>query len=203
MGAQDGGVVTLRDVELHDWAGEVVEVNEANERASPFLTALDPVISTSASAAGSAMSTSTDSWMTTAGLLTSDSAIVNVIDSESAGSEGSHNPARQRFGERFFFNCKLKFLRHVNVPCTHEVLASASPLEIGNSHSPLLEPSFISLDLTHPCWHGISTHGADWQATLWPTSRVEDRHCLCWIRGNAAGGGGGGDGGIDTPTIWC
>lgn len=29
VGAQDGGVVTLRDVELHDRAGEVVEVSEA------------------------------------------------------------------------------------------------------------------------------------------------------------------------------
>lgn len=30
MGAQDGGIVTIRDVELHDWAGKVAEVSEAD-----------------------------------------------------------------------------------------------------------------------------------------------------------------------------
>ena len=90
MGAQGGGdVVTLRDVELHDWAREVVEVIAANwllsslassscaanGRASSFSTALDTVTSASAAAAEVSMSTSMDSCLTADGLLTLDSAI--------------------------------------------------------------------------------------------------------------------------------
>lgn len=75
MGAQEGDVVTLRDVELHDWARKVVMViganwllgslvsssSAVNGRALPFSTALDQVTSASAAAAEDSMSTSMDS----------------------------------------------------------------------------------------------------------------------------------------------
>lgn len=37
MGAQDGGTFTLCDVQLHDWAGKVVEVSEAEWLLDIFL----------------------------------------------------------------------------------------------------------------------------------------------------------------------